>query len=485
MPDPPQANQPGGPDWTKFGLFFSLALAFLIPLLQANGVNVTWLPSLSLYVVLICFSVWTFVTHGIPHKSFIARCIQGGIMGVSIGLIAAYAVVTQYHRDNPPKAVKAETPTKSSEPLSAPQGPLDNDRAKGQRATKSAKPLVEDDIKALRFTAEIYPSTFEVGSLVHGVKWRDDYVYLSLGIQNTARFPIANIDLSIQTEIYIETISAIDKVPGLQIFSHGDFQAVAPEFDDRGKPSGKVKVEGRPMNTNIWQVSCPRLTANDYFTLLVVPIEYNWQWKNKHYPKQLFVKGSYETGPLEGSKRYQVDWEKDLKLPEGVEEPFDTPGPNTPQNVERRLAEWFKLLGVPAMSSTVDGAYFGLRTTSPNGAPWLEASRLKGIYQNTILLRVYFGNDAMTKALASRLSPVQAEELAREMARALEDLGQIYIPDKDNPIAGQLVIHIPFDNLSPLFIAAKLRDFGWQLGLLQQTSRAFMERNGLTPAQGR
>src|SRR5580700_2527108 len=74
------------PDFGLFVGIVSLAAAFLIPLLQANGVDVNWWTSLTLYAFLIAICAWSFLFHAVPHKGEAVRVTGETVLVVAIGL---------------------------------------------------------------------------------------------------------------------------------------------------------------------------------------------------------------------------------------------------------------------------------------------------------------------------------------------------------------------------------------------------------------
>jgi len=105
----PSISSPILPDKkSDSGLFvgvIGIVVAILIPVLQANGVDVNWQVSVFVYVVLVAICDWSFLKHAAPYSVQWKRL--GGILILSliIGGLGSYATVKQYHREHqlPPK----------------------------------------------------------------------------------------------------------------------------------------------------------------------------------------------------------------------------------------------------------------------------------------------------------------------------------------------------------------------------------------------
>jgi|GEM_PF-4136799 len=119
------------PDWQLFSAILGIALTFLIPLFQANGVDVNWTISLSVYLVILGVCDWTLLKHALPHKTVRVRIIGVLMLSLTIGSVDAYAVINQYRRDNATgmilKAAQAIAVGLTDDPVVVPLGsPLEN-----------------------------------------------------------------------------------------------------------------------------------------------------------------------------------------------------------------------------------------------------------------------------------------------------------------------------------------------------------------------
>src|SRR5258708_26254551 len=114
-----------------------LAAAFLIPLLQANGVDVNWQVSILLYVAIIGICVWSLLKHAIPHLSKAKRLSSAIVLSSLVGILACYATVKQYQREHPQQAKVMQAPVAVSNSsvaapaMSKPKSPHKNSRQAG------------------------------------------------------------------------------------------------------------------------------------------------------------------------------------------------------------------------------------------------------------------------------------------------------------------------------------------------------------------
>jgi hypothetical protein len=89
------------PDPGIFLGILSLAFGFLIPLLQANGMDVNWQGSIAVYLVIIAVCCWSVLRYLIPHLTLIWRCLWAFVTIGLIGCLALYATLKQYRREHP------------------------------------------------------------------------------------------------------------------------------------------------------------------------------------------------------------------------------------------------------------------------------------------------------------------------------------------------------------------------------------------------
>jgi hypothetical protein len=89
------------PTWERFIGVLSLALAFLIPLIQVNIVDVNWWQSLVAYIVLLAICLWSFLWHAVPTpRRKILRYGGAFLILVVVGSMGAFATIKQYKRDH-------------------------------------------------------------------------------------------------------------------------------------------------------------------------------------------------------------------------------------------------------------------------------------------------------------------------------------------------------------------------------------------------
>jgi hypothetical protein len=87
-----------------FGLFLGvigLVVAFLIPLLQANGVDVNWQVSIFAYLLILAVCVWSFLRHAVPDRGRKKTRVTGStLLILLIGALGVYATRKQYAREH-------------------------------------------------------------------------------------------------------------------------------------------------------------------------------------------------------------------------------------------------------------------------------------------------------------------------------------------------------------------------------------------------
>jgi hypothetical protein len=96
-----QAEENNKPGWERFLVIFGFILAILIPLLQANGVEVNWWASLIAYTLILAVCVWSFLWHAVPNREQKQLRVFGTlIILLVIGSLGTFAAFKQYERDH-------------------------------------------------------------------------------------------------------------------------------------------------------------------------------------------------------------------------------------------------------------------------------------------------------------------------------------------------------------------------------------------------
>jgi len=99
--NPFPSPSPNGPKFDRFIGIASFFLGLLVPLLQANGVPMTWQVSIVGYALIAFAICWSLLSHAIPHLNKIWRCLIATVFLLAIFAVAFYAVRKQYHREHP------------------------------------------------------------------------------------------------------------------------------------------------------------------------------------------------------------------------------------------------------------------------------------------------------------------------------------------------------------------------------------------------
>lgn len=89
------------PDYGVFVGIAGVVLAILVPVAQANGVDVNWWVSALIYAVLIAATVWAYLHYAAPDPRWRWKRIFGSLgIAAMIGALGAYATFKQYGRDH-------------------------------------------------------------------------------------------------------------------------------------------------------------------------------------------------------------------------------------------------------------------------------------------------------------------------------------------------------------------------------------------------
>jgi hypothetical protein len=89
------------PDVGIFTTILGLLLAVLIPILQMNGLEITWEWSLLSYSVILVGFVWTYLTHAVPHRGPYVKRFGALIIAAIIGWLGWLGTHNQYLKQHP------------------------------------------------------------------------------------------------------------------------------------------------------------------------------------------------------------------------------------------------------------------------------------------------------------------------------------------------------------------------------------------------
>jgi hypothetical protein len=158
----------------------------------------------------------------------------------------------------------------------------------------------------LSISANIGPGMYSDGTNVYGIVWKDYYTEVELDFKNVLKAPLDNIDMAIQTDARIANVKQITDNPCIQVEEpkvrawHG-YSNTAKHF-----------VDIIPLGLTLsYQVSCNQLLADRVIRLMVAvadPEDLLGGTPIKHDPDFVAINGYYETGLVDGHKRYPIKW---------------------------------------------------------------------------------------------------------------------------------------------------------------------------------
>ncbi|WP_433972692.1 hypothetical protein [Tunturiibacter lichenicola] len=93
------------PDRGYFVGIVGVVGAFLVPVLQANGVDVNWQTSIGLYTLFIALTVWALLRYAIPNFKKIPKLVITVTIALVMFWLATYATKKQFSREHPPTVV--------------------------------------------------------------------------------------------------------------------------------------------------------------------------------------------------------------------------------------------------------------------------------------------------------------------------------------------------------------------------------------------
>jgi hypothetical protein len=109
---PPQAK----PDYAMYAAVLGIVFAILLPILQANGVEVNWIVSAVIYLIVLLLGIWTFAVHAAPHRTKTVRCVGTIVHVLFIGGLGYYGTHKQYRREHP-LSVKSSVHPQNASPF--------------------------------------------------------------------------------------------------------------------------------------------------------------------------------------------------------------------------------------------------------------------------------------------------------------------------------------------------------------------------------
>jgi hypothetical protein len=193
-----------------------------------------------------------------------------------------------------PKPDVAPAPEPQPQSLDAPSTASSSVVPKSPRNSSYARHRRFQD--ALRFDAALWEAAYTPGTKVFGLEWKDYFTDLEFSASNGVEVPLINIDLTISTDIFIYRIVSEHDSPDVRILTN---------------PSTRIRLGDKASDypfeaIRYYQVTCTRLLPHNGMSLLIIPV--NLSQRSRHNPEYVAVSGTYETEPVDGGQRYQIQW---------------------------------------------------------------------------------------------------------------------------------------------------------------------------------
>jgi hypothetical protein len=108
------ANSTKKPDLGLLSLFVGIFLGGFLELLAMNHVEINWIWSALAYIILIVGFVWTFLSHGVPHRGKSAKGFGTLAIIIVFGFFAGFGVCKQYAFQHSPQPLPPINPQLSA-----------------------------------------------------------------------------------------------------------------------------------------------------------------------------------------------------------------------------------------------------------------------------------------------------------------------------------------------------------------------------------
>jgi hypothetical protein len=178
-----------------------------------------------------------------------------------------------------------------------------------------------DASNVLSYDAELLPSNLEVGSAVYTVKWVQGYSGVTLYITNNALFGIDNLDVSVSLDGYIDRLEQMRGLSKTDQGTHEQFPAGQITFHNADGKEITHASEITIASARYVRIFCQHITRRETLGFIIATSDVLPSGGTNTVgrpPDFLNMGGTFETGAVEGSKRFSVKWRQTFKsLPEG------------------------------------------------------------------------------------------------------------------------------------------------------------------------
>ena len=251
-----------------------------------------------------------------------------GIVG--IGLVEISRQVLNWKRQHETKELVAPAPVGSESVANAvPTAPLPAPPSKDAAAVghRLIQPRIPDYSNGLAFQADLAGGDYQEGIDVGGIKWEKKYTDVRITIKNTLDVAVEKVDLLMRFDIHIAgaaqlgtAVSDVSIVPGDTEMTPISLGSV----DAQGKSESMPIVPTQTI-IDVYRIACPRLPAKGQVKFIVATIALNpatgsgpnfsapaTLFAAKRPPKNVNIRGTYETGIVDGARRYPIEFSHDF-----------------------------------------------------------------------------------------------------------------------------------------------------------------------------
>lgn len=272
-----------------------------------------------------CLAAWA-LARPIPIRGLRWLATLSGCILVTAALIGINNLFPMSHRIATPTAAPSPSPVITSP--SASVLPPTGTNAKIFKRPKSHQTELKtanysNGLKLLAYA--VGGSDYPEGTQIGGIKWDKAYTDIRIELINVLGVAVEKIDLFVAFDIHIKAAKQFGTtVPDVSIApadSNITFIALGGT-DTAGNPITTPIDPIGPMLTTVYHVICPRLSAGGHLGLIIATIALNpptngappkTMFANRRAPKVVKIRGTYETGVVDGAQRYSIDFTHEFK----------------------------------------------------------------------------------------------------------------------------------------------------------------------------
>ena len=180
-------------------------------------------------------------------------------------------------------------------------------------------------LSALLFRSYVHEANYRSGTNLEGIEWQDEFVDVRLDIQNTVGIPIQNLDMQLQLDTSIFGMGQLSRFQDVE-WSAETFGMIPPSLAGEDKSGNPISVpivplSGMQIGAKVYRLRCGRITPGSIIQLVIASVAVNpmtpgnmpeRMFAPKRNPEWIAVRGSYETGAMDGQNRYSIEFQRQL-----------------------------------------------------------------------------------------------------------------------------------------------------------------------------